>query len=95
MLLLLHSERRRRSPTPPIDEEERDKRTVFVMQLAARLRTRELADFFSEAGKVRDAKIIADRISRRSKGWVCNLDYFYHNTITDLQIAIQCTELVM
>ena len=69
-LLLLHSERRRRSPTPPIDEEERDKRTVFVMQLAARLRTRELADFFSEAGKVRDAKIIADRISRRSKGWV-------------------------
>ena len=70
LLLLLHSERRRRSPTPPIDEEERDKRTVFVMQLAARLRTRELADFFSEAGKVRDAKIIADRISRRSKGWV-------------------------
>ncbi|CAG8518753.1 1287_t:CDS:10 [Paraglomus brasilianum] len=64
----LGSERRRRSPTPPIDEEERDKRTVFVMQLAARLRTRELADFFSEAGKVRDAKIIADRISRRSKG---------------------------
>ncbi|CAG8786908.1 11736_t:CDS:10 [Gigaspora margarita] len=50
------------------DEEERDKRTVFVMQLAARLRTRELADFFSSAGKVRDAKIIADRISRRSKG---------------------------
>ncbi|KAF0462173.1 splicing factor, CC1-like protein [Gigaspora margarita] len=61
-------ERRRRSPTPPLDEEERDKRTVFVMQLAARLRTRELADFFSSAGKVRDAKIIADRISRRSKG---------------------------
>ncbi|CAG8517517.1 7657_t:CDS:10 [Cetraspora pellucida] len=65
---LLLSDRRRRSPTPPLDEEERDKRTVFVMQLAARLRTRELADFFSSAGKVRDAKIIADRISRRSKG---------------------------
>ncbi|CAG8775058.1 8776_t:CDS:2, partial [Acaulospora morrowiae] len=62
------TDRRRRSPTPPLDEEERDKRTVFVMQLAARLRTRELADFFSTAGKVRDAKIIADRISRRSKG---------------------------
>ncbi|CAG8650272.1 15016_t:CDS:10 [Dentiscutata erythropus] len=61
-------DRRRRSPTPPLDEEERDKRTVFVMQLAARLRTRELADFFASAGKVRDAKIIADRISRRSKG---------------------------
>ncbi|CAI2181274.1 12938_t:CDS:10 [Funneliformis geosporum] len=60
--------RRRRSPTPPLDEEERDKRTVFVMQLAARLRSRELADFFANVGKVRDAKIIADRISRRSKG---------------------------
>ncbi|CAB4391159.1 unnamed protein product [Rhizophagus irregularis] len=62
------SDRRRRSPTPPLDEEERDKRTVFVMQLAARLRSRELADFFATVGKVRDAKIIADRISRRSKG---------------------------
>ncbi|RGB27792.1 hypothetical protein C1646_630171, partial [Rhizophagus diaphanus] len=61
-------DRRRRSPTPPLDEEERDKRTVFVMQLAARLRSRELADFFATVGKVRDAKIIADRISRRSKG---------------------------
>jgi len=38
------------------------------MQLAARLRSRELADFFATVGKVRDAKIIADRISRRSKG---------------------------
>ncbi|CAG8499350.1 1079_t:CDS:10 [Ambispora leptoticha] len=60
-----HRRRRSRSRS---HEEERDKRTVFVMQLAARLRTRELAEFFSQAGKVRDAKIIADRISRRSKG---------------------------
>ncbi len=64
------SDRRRRSPSPPLDEEERDKRTVFVMQLAARLRSRELADFFATVGKVRDAKIIADRISRRSKGYI-------------------------
>lgn len=40
------------------------------MQLAARLRSRELADFFATVGKVRDAKIIADRISRRSKGYI-------------------------
>ncbi|KAG5462891.1 MAG: hypothetical protein BJ554DRAFT_3002 [Olpidium bornovanus] len=57
-----------RSPSPNVDEEERDKRTVFVMQIAARCRTRELAEFFMEAGKVRDARIIADRNSRRSKG---------------------------
>jgi RNA-binding protein 39 len=38
------------------------------MQLAARLRNRELIEFFSQAGRVRDAKIISDRNTRRSKG---------------------------
>ncbi|KAJ3337810.1 hypothetical protein HDU93_000485 [Gonapodya sp. JEL0774] len=51
-----------------LNDMDRDKRTVFCMQLAARLRTRELADFFLPAGKVRDVKIITDRNSRRSKG---------------------------
>ncbi|KAJ3185645.1 RNA-binding protein 39 [Geranomyces variabilis] len=54
--------------SPELDEYERDKRTVFVMQLAARLKQEELFDFFAPAGKVRDARIIADRNSRRSKG---------------------------
>lgn len=48
--------------------EERDARTVFCMQLAARIRTRDLEDFFSAVGKVRDVRIISDRNSRRSKG---------------------------
>ncbi|KAH8551360.1 hypothetical protein BGW37DRAFT_513218 [Umbelopsis sp. PMI_123] len=60
--------RRRRRTSPPIPEEERDKRTVFVTQLSVRLESRELHEFFSQAGKVRDAKIIMDRNSRRSKG---------------------------
>ncbi|GAB5586507.1 Phosphatidylinositol-3-phosphatase SAC1 [Umbelopsis nana] len=60
--------RRNRSASPPIPEEERDKRTVFVTQLSVRLESRELEEFFSQAGKVRDAKIIMDRNSRRSKG---------------------------
>lgn len=38
------------------------------MQLAARIRPRDLEDFFSAVGKVRDVRIIADRNSRRSKG---------------------------
>ncbi|KAI9098121.1 hypothetical protein DFS34DRAFT_619689 [Phlyctochytrium arcticum] len=59
---------RKRSPSPQLTEYERDKRTVFVMQLAARLTTGELFDFFGPAGRVRDARIIADRNSRRSKG---------------------------
>ncbi|KAL1929851.1 hypothetical protein VTP01DRAFT_1005 [Rhizomucor pusillus] len=60
--------RRAKSPSPPIPEEDRDRRTVFVTQLAARLTSRELEEFFSQAGRVRDARIIADRNSRRSKG---------------------------
>jgi len=39
-----------------------------VTQLSVRLESRELEEFFSQAGKVRDAKIIMDRNSRRSKG---------------------------
>ncbi|KAI7853273.1 hypothetical protein BDC45DRAFT_511752 [Circinella umbellata] len=57
-----------RSLSPPVPEEVRDRRTIFVMQLAARLSSRELEDFFSQAGRVRDARIISDRNSRRSKG---------------------------
>uniref|UniRef100_A0A8C6MMF5 RNA binding motif protein 39b n=1 Tax=Nothobranchius furzeri TaxID=105023 RepID=A0A8C6MMF5_NOTFU len=61
----------RKSPMQPIDNltpEERDARTVFCMQLAARIRARDLEDFFSAVGKVRDVRIISDRNSRRSKG---------------------------
>ncbi|XP_032377827.1 RNA-binding protein 39 isoform X9 [Etheostoma spectabile] len=38
------------------------------MQLAARIRARDLEDFFSAVGKVRDVRMISDRNSRRSKG---------------------------
>ncbi|CAO3615082.1 unnamed protein product [Cunninghamella echinulata] len=59
---------RSRSYSPPVPPEERDRRTVFVTQLAQRLKTREFHDFFSQAGRVRDARIISDRNTRRSKG---------------------------
>ena len=35
-----------------LSPEERDARTVFCMQLAARLRPRDLEQFFSSVGKV-------------------------------------------
>ncbi|KAM4637177.1 LOW QUALITY PROTEIN: putative RNA-binding protein 23 [Amazona ochrocephala] len=38
------------------------------MQLAARIRPRDLEDFFSAVARVRDVRIISDRNSRRSKG---------------------------
>lgn len=62
-----------------LTEEERDRRTVFCHQLAARLKNRELADFFADVGPVREAKIIQDRISRRSKGYAYIMLAIYAN----------------
>ena len=67
---------RRRSPqplpkkprTPEPTDDERDRRTVFVQQLAARLRTKELQQFFQQVGPVVEAQIVKDRVSGRSKG---------------------------
>ncbi|KJX96077.1 hypothetical protein TI39_contig840g00008 [Zymoseptoria brevis] len=61
--------RRGRGATPPeLDQEERDKRTVFVQQLAAALRTKQLKAFFEQSGPVVEAQIVKDRVSGRSKG---------------------------
>ena len=59
---------KRKTPEPTTDE--RDRRTVFVQQLAARLRSKELREFFEQAGHVVDAQIVKDRVSQRSKGQV-------------------------
>ncbi|CAK4032120.1 RNA-binding rsd1 [Lecanosticta acicola] len=54
--------------TPEPTDDERDRRTVFVQQLAARLRSKDLKVFFEAAGPVVDAQIVKDRVSGRSKG---------------------------
>ena len=54
--------------TPEPTDDERDRRTVFVQQLAARLRTYELQEFFNKVGEVKEAQIVKDRVSGRSKG---------------------------
>lgn len=59
---------RYRSPSPVVDDDDRDRRTVFAQQLSARLRTKDLIRFFEKAGTVRDASIIKDKNSGRSKG---------------------------
>lgn len=46
---------------------------MFVSQIASRLTSQDLGDFFVEmlgAGSVRDARVVTDKVSRRSKGWV-------------------------
>lgn len=59
---------RSKEKTPALTEDERDRRTVFVQQLAARLRTKELISFFEKVGPVKEAQIVKDRVSGRSKG---------------------------
>jgi hypothetical protein len=47
-----------RTPSPELTPEERDARTVFCMQLAARIRPRDLEEFFSAVGKVCNATVL-------------------------------------
>ena len=51
-----------------LPSEERDQRTVFVMQLSAKVRQRDLEDFFSSVGRVREVRLIMDNKTRRHKG---------------------------
>lgn len=56
------------SPLEELSPEERDARTVFVMQLSQRVRGRDLEEFFSAVGKVRDVRLITCNKTRRFKG---------------------------
>ncbi|KAH7685461.1 RNA-binding protein 39 [Dioscorea alata] len=47
---------------------ERDQRTVFAYQMPLKATERDVYEFFSQVGKVRDVRLIMDRNSRRSKG---------------------------
>ncbi|KAF1996377.1 splicing factor, CC1-like protein [Amniculicola lignicola CBS 123094] len=60
--------RRESNRTPEVTEDDRDKRTVFVQQIAARAKDRHLKQFFEVIGNVVDATIVTDRLSGRSKG---------------------------
>lgn len=69
-------------------EEEHEMRSVFVSQLSARVGDRELFQFFeAQVGKVRDARVILDRVSRRSKG-VAYVEFF---ELDDVRRAINLT----
>ncbi|XP_030974598.1 RNA-binding protein 39 [Quercus lobata] len=52
----------------PEADPERDQRTVFAYQMPLKANERDVYEFFSKAGKVRDVRLIMDRNSRRSKG---------------------------
>lgn len=77
----------KRESTPPLTEDERDRRTVFVQQLAARLRTKDLIAFFEKIGPVKEAQIVKDRVSGRSKG----VGYVEFKNEESVPAAIQLT----
>ncbi|KAK0285130.1 Phosphatidylinositol-3-phosphatase SAC1 [Friedmanniomyces endolithicus] len=79
--------RSKRARTPEPTDDERDRRTVFVQQLAARLRTKELQAFFEQVGPVVEAQIVKDRVSGRSKG----VGYVEFREEDSVQKAIQLT----
>lgn len=70
LVIRVEEKKRATSPAPQLTEAERDRRTVFVQQLAARLKSQDLLEFLSRVGKVRDVRICTDRITGRSKGQV-------------------------
>uniref|UniRef100_A0A7E4V3K1 RRM domain-containing protein n=1 Tax=Panagrellus redivivus TaxID=6233 RepID=A0A7E4V3K1_PANRE len=53
---------------PNMTPEERDERTVFILQLARDTRPTDLEKFFGAVGNVRDVRIITDSRTGRSKG---------------------------
>ncbi|THU68767.1 hypothetical protein C4D60_Mb08t07320 [Musa balbisiana] len=52
----------------PEADPERDQRTVFAYQMPLKVTERDVYEFFSQTGKVRDVRLIMDRNSRRLKG---------------------------
>lgn len=46
----------------------RNSRTILIMQLSPRVTSRDLEDFFSDIGRVREVRLIMDSKTRRHKG---------------------------
>jgi len=75
---------RSKSPDVPLTPEERDARTVFVMQLSQRVRARDIEEFFSSVGKIKDVKLIICNKTRRFKG----ISYVEFKDIESVTLAL-------
>ncbi|XP_034903261.1 uncharacterized protein [Populus alba] len=80
-----YKERKEEAVEPEVDP-ERDQRTVFAYQISLKADERDVYDFFSRAGKVRDVRLIMDRNSRRSKG--VGYIEFYDSMSVPMAIAL-------
>uniref|UniRef100_A0A7N0VAP5 RRM domain-containing protein n=1 Tax=Kalanchoe fedtschenkoi TaxID=63787 RepID=A0A7N0VAP5_KALFE len=70
----------------PEADPERDQRTVFAYQICLKADERDVYEFFSRAGKVRDVRLIMDRNTRRSKG--VGYIEFYDSMSVPMAIAL-------
>lgn len=59
-----------RQPIDNLTPEERDARTVFCMQLAARIRPRDLEEFFSAVGKVCSSTVFSEPVPSHFNNFV-------------------------
>ncbi|CAK8573923.1 unnamed protein product [Lathyrus sativus] len=80
-----HKEKKEDAAEPETDP-ERDQRTVFAYQISLKADERDVYEFFSRAGKVRDVRLIMDRNSRRSKG--VGYIEFYDSMSVPMAIAL-------
>ncbi|XP_071037188.1 RNA-binding protein 39 isoform X4 [Parasteatoda tepidariorum] len=79
-------------PNDDLSPEDRDLRTIFCMRLSQRVRARDLEEFFSSVGPVRDVKIIMDNKTRRSKG-IAYVEFVSVDSVP-LALALNDTELM-
>ncbi|ULT97735.1 hypothetical protein L3Y34_005517 [Caenorhabditis briggsae] len=63
-----------------LSAEERDQRTLLIMQIARDTRPRDLEEFFSSVGAVRDVRIITDSRTGRSKG-ICYVEFWDEESV--------------
>lgn len=54
---------------PSIDNDDRDERTVFVQNMPSKATDKEIKEFFAQAGKVTEIRMITDKYSGKSKGY--------------------------
>uniref|UniRef100_A0A0N5BA22 RNA-binding protein 39 n=1 Tax=Strongyloides papillosus TaxID=174720 RepID=A0A0N5BA22_STREA len=65
---------------PNLTPEEREERTIFILQLSKSTRPRDLEEFFSAVGPVRDVRIIQDAKTMRSKG-IAYVEFWKRETV--------------
>ena len=73
---------------PNLTSEERDERTIFILQLARDTRPTDLETFFSSVGNVRDVRIITDSRTGRSKG-IAYVEFWERESVALVRLFFQ------